>query len=89
MLLRAMIQSAFMNISACALLIAGFSSPTFAENKYVLKLGHALASESHFQLTALEFARLVQQTTRGNVEVQVFPQSQLGGEVQMTQAVRS
>lgn len=57
--------------------------------KILLRLGHTLAPESHYQLTGLEFARLVKEKTKGQVDVQVFPQSQLGGEVQMTQALRT
>lgn len=62
---------------------------TRAEDKLVMKLGHVLSPESHFHLTALEFAKLVKQKTDGKLEVQVFAQSQLGGEVQMTQALRT
>jgi tripartite ATP-independent transporter DctP family solute receptor len=64
-------------------------TPAVAADKIVMKLGHTLAPSNHYQLTALEFARLVKQKTNGSVEVQVFPQSQLGGEVQMTQALRT
>jgi hypothetical protein len=58
-------------------------------NKILMKLGHALAPDNHYQLTALEFAKAVKQKTNGKIEIQVFPQSQLGGEVQMTQALRT
>ncbi|CAG9166343.1 MULTISPECIES: TRAP transporter substrate-binding protein [Cupriavidus] len=74
---------------ACALLTAGLAGSALAGDKFVMKLGHTLAPDNHYQLTALEFARLVKQKTHGAVEVQVFPQSQLGGEVQMTQALRT
>jgi tripartite ATP-independent transporter DctP family solute receptor len=74
---------------ACGLLMAGFASSALAGDKIVMKLGHTLAPDNHYQLTALEFARLVKQKTNGVVDVQVFPQSQLGGEVQMTQALRT
>lgn len=55
----------------------------------MMKLGHTLAPNNHYQLTALEFAKVVAAKTNGKIEVQVFPQSQLGGEVQMTQALRT
>ena len=89
MLFRPTIRSLLLSTIASALLIGGLSVSAFAEEKYVLKLGHTLAPESHYQFTALEFARLVHQSTAGRIEVQVFPQSQLGGEVQMTQALRT
>lgn len=77
---------------ACALFTAGAAGPIAAQaadGKIVMKLGHTLAPDNHYQLTALEFARMVKEKTGGKVEVQVFPQSQLGGEVQMTQALRT
>jgi len=74
---------------ACGLLMAGFASSALAGDKIVMKLGHTLAPDNHYQLTAMEFARLVKQKTNGAADVQVFPQSQLGGEVQMTQALRT
>jgi tripartite ATP-independent transporter DctP family solute receptor len=56
-------------------------------DKIVMRLGHTLSPDSHYQLTALEFARLIKEKTNGKIEIQVYPQSQLGGEVQMTQAL--
>jgi tripartite ATP-independent transporter DctP family solute receptor len=58
-------------------------------DKIVMRLGHTLAPNNHYQLTALEFAKAVKAKTNGRIEIQVFPQSQLGGEVQMTQALRT
>jgi tripartite ATP-independent transporter DctP family solute receptor len=58
-------------------------------DKIVMKLGHTLAANNHYQLAALEFAKSVSQKSNGQIQVQVFPQSQLGGEVQMTQALRT
>ena len=72
-----------------AFLLLSLVGPTHAEDKLFMKLGHGLSPESHFHLTALEFAKLVKQKTNGKLEVQVFAQSQLGGEVQMTQALRT
>ncbi len=71
---------------ACAVITSARAAPG---DKVVLKLGHVLAADSHYQLTAVEFARRLQQKTNGKLEVQIFPQSQLGAEVQMTQALRT
>lgn len=57
--------------------------------KLVFKIGHTLSPESHYQLTALEFARLIKEKSNGKIEIQVFPQSQLGGELQMAQALKT
>lgn len=85
--------SSLINVSrsaiACGILLAACSSAAHAQDKIVMKLGHTLAPNNHYQLTALEFAKAVAAKTNGKIEVQVFPQSQLGGEVQMTQALRT
>ncbi len=68
--------------------LAGEANAQSAD-KIVMRLGHTLAPNNHYQLTALEFAKAVKAKTNGRIEIQVFPQSQLGGEVQMTQALRT
>ncbi len=78
--------------SLSAFIVAGaFAGATDAQSadKIVMRLGHTLAPNNHYQLTALEFAKAVKAKTNGKIEIQVFPQSQLGGEVQMTQALRT
>lgn len=65
------------------------STGAIAQDKVVMKLGHTLAPDNHYQLTAQVFAKEVAARTHGHVEIQLFPQSQLGGEVQMTQALRT
>jgi tripartite ATP-independent transporter DctP family solute receptor len=57
--------------------------------KVVMKLGHTLAPDNHYQLTAKVFAKEVSERTHGRIDIQLFPQSQLGGEVQMAQALRT
>jgi tripartite ATP-independent transporter DctP family solute receptor len=83
----------FRTAAACSVLAVGMANIAVAQpasaDKIVMKLGHTLAPNNHYQLTALEFAKSVSQKSNGKIEVQVFPQSQLGGEVQMTQALRT
>lgn len=78
-------------VLVAGLMAAGLSGAALAQtgDKIVMKLGHTLAPDNHYQLTALEFAKAVKQKTNGKIEIQIFPQSQLGGEVQMTQALRT
>jgi len=78
-------------MATCGILLAGFAGVASAQasDKIIMKLGHTLAPNNHYQLTALEFAKAVSEKSNGKIEVQVFPQSQLGGEVQMTQALRT
>ena len=65
------------------------SPAALAQDKIVMKLGHTLAPDNHYQLTAQVFAKEVSQRTHGRITIELFPQSQLGGEVQMTQALRT
>lgn len=87
------LNNLLLTVVAAGLLMAGLanvaSAQTAAGDKIVMKLGHTLAPDNHYQLTAMEFAKAVKQKTNGKIEVQIFPQSQLGGEVQMTQALRT
>jgi tripartite ATP-independent transporter DctP family solute receptor len=62
---------------------------TQAAQAKVLRIGHTLSTESHWQNWSLHFAGLVKEKTAGRYEVQIFPQSQLGGEIQMLQALRA
>jgi tripartite ATP-independent transporter DctP family solute receptor len=55
----------------------------------VMKLGHTLSQVNHYNLTAQEFARIVKEKTKGKIDVQLFPSSQLGGEVRMIQALQT
>jgi tripartite ATP-independent transporter DctP family solute receptor len=73
------------------LLAAGVvvASVARADEPIVMKLGHTLAPDNHYQLTAQVFAKEVAQRTHGKVRIEIFPQSQLGGEVQMAQALRT
>jgi tripartite ATP-independent transporter DctP family solute receptor len=83
--------SIFRSLVAFSVLTVGLSGAASAQSsdKIIMKLGHTLAPNNHYQLTALQFAKAVSEKSNGKIEVQIFPQSQLGGEVQMTQALRT
>ena len=51
----------------------------FAATKWELKLCHGLAAEHPYQITSLEFARLIKEYTKGAVTIEVFPAGQLAG----------
>ena len=79
------------------ILIAAFSvSVAFAngeqdkaQKKIVWKFGH-LANEQHmWHQTALKFAELVNEKTGGAIEVQVFPNEQLGKEMEMINMIQA
>jgi tripartite ATP-independent transporter DctP family solute receptor len=56
----------------------------------VLKLGHVSASDpkDNWQAGALEFARIVEEKSKGDIKVQVFPSSQLGNDRDMAEGMR-
>ncbi len=75
-----------------ALLVAVFAlSMNLAQAKdaeYVLKFGHLANEENPWHKSALEFAEIVKEKTDGNVEVQVFPNSQLGKEMDLIRGMQ-
>jgi tripartite ATP-independent transporter DctP family solute receptor len=73
-----------------SLIVAGlmmFSNAAAAAN-YKLKLGHATSTESSQHLTALKFAELVKERTKGDIELAVFAGSTLGNDQQMINLTR-
>ncbi len=71
-----------MRVAAVAVALA--CAPTLAEAARVtLKLGHIRAEASPTHKAALKFADLVARKTGGEVEIKVFPNSQLGGILDM------
>ena len=50
------------------------------KEKMVLKLGHVANLEQPYHLAAELFAKNVKERTNGEIEIQVFPNSQLGGQ---------
>ncbi len=75
----------FFTCAVALLAIALITVPAFA--KTVLKLGH-IAEVSHpYAQGADHFAKLVAEKSGGNMEVQVFPSSQLGSQKDMTEGL--
>ena len=60
-----------------------------AEAKTTIKFGHYLSEDSALHKGAVEFARLVAVKSKGDMEVQVFPNSQLGSLREMPGALKS
>lgn len=59
------------------------------EEQFAFNLGHTLAPDNHYHMMATKLAELVEEKTNGSITIDVFPQSQLGGEVQMIQAAQA
>jgi len=54
-----------------------------------IRIGHTLSPESEYQKWCQRFGEALAKNTNGRYELQIYPVSQLGGEVQMIQAVRA
>ncbi|WP_028893353.1 DctP family TRAP transporter solute-binding subunit [Syntrophorhabdus aromaticivorans] len=75
----------------CAILIvAAFAvfSSAIADAKMIVKYGHVGPPIHPQHQGALAFAKYVAEKTKGEIEVQVFPLGQLGGERSMTEQVQ-
>lgn len=69
-------------LGAGALSIAVFSSPAYSLN---MEVGHTLTTDSPFHVGAQKFADILKEKSNGEINVTVFPHSQLGGELTMIQ----
>ena len=68
------------SILGMCLLAMTVSGPAFAAAKVVIKLGHIAEPIHPYSLGADQFAKLVSEKSGGEIEVKVFPNSQLGGQ---------
>lgn len=70
---------------------AAFSLASFGTQAQQLSLnvGHTLAPDSHYQIATTRMAEIAAKKSNGKIKINVFPQSQLGGEVKMIQAART
>lgn len=71
---------ALMGVSALS--IAAFVSPAHSLS---MDVGHTLTTDSPFHVGAQKFADILKEKTDGKITVNVFPHSQLGGELTMIQ----
>lgn len=63
--------------------------PLAAAQNVQFNLGHTLAPDSHYQVAGQKLAEKVAERSNGQMKINLFPQSQLGGEVKMIQAART
>ena len=66
----------------------GYKKINVAAKPRILKLGHKSSDSSSWQLGAIYFANLVKQRTNGEIVFQLFPNSQLGDQKEMTEAAQ-
>jgi TRAP-type C4-dicarboxylate transport system substrate-binding protein len=59
-----------------------------ANSKIVLKAGHTANVNEPYHLGMLELKKYVEKETKGEVEIQIFPNSQLGSEKEMIEGLK-
>ncbi len=64
------------------------SADASGSEKMVLKLGHVANLEQPYHIAAEKFAKDVAERTNGQIEIQVFPNSQLGGQRDLVEGIQ-
>jgi tripartite ATP-independent transporter DctP family solute receptor len=82
-----------MRISAVVALVAGAmamtsSSVALAQTKTTLRIGHVTSLQAIAGQGSSKLKEVAEQLSNGEIEVQIFPNSQLGGELEMVSQVR-
>ncbi|MGV0745058.1 TRAP transporter substrate-binding protein [Mycolicibacterium sp. XJ870] len=75
-------------LTLCALMIAATGCSGGRHDTVQLRLGHVNSATDPWQTSAQEFADLVNENSRGTVEVKVYPGAQLGGDRDMVEGMQ-
>jgi TRAP-type C4-dicarboxylate transport system substrate-binding protein len=77
-------------VLAMVLILVFVSCTTFAANKPIKVIfGHNYAIEHYYNKGVLEFKKMVEKNSNGQILVSIFPGAQLGGPGEMLQATRN
>lgn len=76
-------------IATAAMATLSLASVGTQAQQLTLNVGHTLAPESHYQVATTRMAEIAAKKSNGQIKINVFGQSQLGGEVKMIQAARA
>jgi len=71
------------------LTIAFYGTPAFGQAKYVLKFNHVLAAVEPYHQGFLNWAKAVDEKTKGGLKIEVFPSAQLGVEEDILEQIRA
>jgi tripartite ATP-independent transporter DctP family solute receptor len=69
--------------------IAFFGTPAFGQAKYVLKFNHVLGQKEPYHQGFLNWAKAVDEKTKGGLKIEVFPSAQLGVEEDILEQIRA
>lgn len=72
---------------------AGTAAPTAApepapQKVYTMQIGHAQPTTNPRHISLLEFEKMVEEKTKGGLQVEIFPAGQLGSEKEMLESVK-
>ena len=69
--------------------IAFYGSPAFGQQKYLLKFNHVLSPKDPYHPGFLNWAKAVEEKTKGGLKIEVFPSAQLGVEEDILEQIRA
>ena len=76
-------------IAVAGMMAASFAATGSAEAKTVIKVAHGANEKYHMHRAIEEFKRLVEEGSSGEIEVQIFPSSQMGPDREMIEGVQT
>src|SRR4030043_891892 len=71
------------------LAIAFYGTPAFGQQKYVLKFNHVLGQKEPYHLGFTNWAKAVEEKTKGALKIDVFHSAQLGVEEDIIEQIRA
>lgn len=76
-------------VAMAGMMAASFAATDSAEAKTVIKVAHGANEKYHMHRAIEEFKRLVEEGSKGEIEVQIFPSSQMGPDREMIEGVQT
>src|SRR5512136_881522 len=70
------------------LAIAFYGTPAFGQQKYVLKFNHVLGQKEPYHQGFTNWAKAVEEKTKGGLKIEVFHSAQLGVEEDIIEQIR-
>jgi TRAP-type transport system periplasmic protein len=86
--MRHFVLLTFATVALPLLVFAALPDPADAQQPVIIKLGNVQATADIVQTGLKKFADLVAERTKGQVQVQIFPASQLGTEQELLEGVQ-
>ena len=78
-----------MLVAVMVLSVAVVCPPAFGQPKYVLKFNHVLGQKEPYHLGFTNWAKAVEEKTKGGLKIEVFHSAQLGVEEDIIEQIRA